>query len=515
MPRAHAKGEKRSTFRGERVPVSPTSREAAALEKASTVSSWSEGHGAMIQTARKRIGGTNAEFEPGTSSYDEDEHPNLTRVQLRSAKPFKQQALMPNTNGYHDCELWLYKDKLGTQHGPFSGALMASWFASGCFRMSLPVKRTCDREFQLLGQLIKTWGRLPFRHQTSPDQPNCSADERPVTAGATPAALPSDCGPAKEKPPLGCDDKFLKDSQISFVGLQEKSRAMITIKALPMAAASHPAGPPAALVRSAERVKVPLGFCDAAELPAEDKRTKGGTKKVANQHEGAWGGYKKCQSAARSFVPPAVTQPAETKTAANRRSTAATAATTAAPMTWAKVCLKVPTKPRWGEPAKQEPVAIENMARFPSLGGKAFTDAVQNKMKNQRQNQQQIQQYEWARRMAADQDFTRWSYDRLRNLPSYVHVPTFFELLRDVDSSAEIEEYVRMHLGNGEEVSRFAQEFVQRRSEWKQLTGWKSPAELRAATGGVDMVSKGRKKMQKLNGTALGFVMAGEAFKKV
>ncbi|XP_075545494.1 uncharacterized protein LOC142579312 [Dermacentor variabilis] len=488
--------------------MSPTSREAAALEKASAVSGRSESHGAIIKTMRKRIGETNTEFESGTSPpYDEDEHPNLTRVQLRSATPLKQQALMPNTNDYRDCELWLYKDRLGCVHGPFSGARMASWFASGCFRMSLPVKRTCDREFQLLGQLIKTLGRLPFSHQTSPDQ-HCSAEKQMVTAGTTPPALPSDCSPAKEKPPLGCDDKILKESQISFVDLKEKPRPMITIKALPMTAARHPKCPPAAFVRSAERAKVPLGFRDAAELPAEDKRTKDGTKGEVNQHEGAWGGYKECQAAARSFVTAAVTQPAEAKTAANRRSTAAT---TTAPMTWAKVCQKTPTKPQWEEPAKQEPVAIENMARFPSLGGKAFTDAVQNKIKNQ----QQSQQYAWARRIAADQDFTRWSYDRLRKLPSYVHVPTFFELLRDVDSNAEIEEYVRMHLGNGEEVSRFAQEFVQRRSQWKQLTGWKSPAELRAATVRVDMASKGRKKTQKLNGTALGFVTAGEAFKKV
>ncbi|XP_037507319.1 GRB10-interacting GYF protein 2 [Rhipicephalus sanguineus] len=510
-PRARAEGEKRSTFRGEQAPMSPRSRESAALNKVSAVSGPSEGHKAMIQTVQERTGETNTEFKSGTPPDSCDEDSTLTRVQLRSAKPSKQQqASMPNTNGSRDCELWLYKDQLGCVHGPFSGACMFSWFASGCFRMSLPVKRTCDREFQLLGQLMNTLGRLPFvADRSSPNQPNCSADK--LQAADTPVALSSsDCSPGNE--PLDCDDKLLKDSQTTFIDSQEKPRAVVSIKAaLPMTGETHPAVPPGTRVRRAERVKAELGFRDTAEPLADDNRSRGGPKKEVKQHEGAWGGYKKYQPAARNFV--SATQPADTKNAVYRRTSTAAVDTPTAPTTWAKVCLKAPTKPQfghgWGDPVgAPEPVAIENMVRFPSLGGKAFAEASQNKTRNQKQDPA------WIRRAAADQDFTRWCYDRLRNLPSYVHVPTFFELLRDVDSSAEIEEYVRQHFGNGEEASRFAREFVQRRFQWKQLTGWKSPAELREATAGVDMAPKGKKKVQKLNGTALGFVVAGEAFKK-
>ncbi|KAL1432888.1 hypothetical protein MTO96_001884 [Rhipicephalus appendiculatus] len=490
--------------------MSPRSREAAALNKVSAVSGPSEGYDAMIQTVRKGTGETNTEFKSGTPPDSCDEDPTLTRVQLRSAKPSEQQqASTPDTNGYRDCELWLYKDQLGCVHGPFSGACMFSWFASGCFRMTLPVKRTCDRDFQLLGQLMTTLGRLPFvADQTSPNQPNCSTDKLQAT-DTTPVAQSPD--PGNEKPPLDCNSKFFKDGQTSFIDSHEKP--VESIKAVHTTAEMHPAVPPGTRVRRAERVKAQLGFRDTAEPLAEDNRTKGGPIiKEVKQHEGAWGGYEKYQ-AARSFVSAASTQPAETKNAVCRRSSTAAVDTPPAPTTWAKVCLKAPTKPQcghgWGDPAgAPEPVAIENMNRFPSLGGKAFADASQNKTRNQQQDPA------WSRRAAADQDFTRWCYDRLRNLPSYVHVPTFFEMLRDVDSSAEIEEYVRQHFGNGEEASRFAREFVQRRFRWKQLTGWKSPAELHEATAGVDMAPKGKKKVQKLNGTALGFVVAGEAFKK-
>ncbi|KAH6948288.1 hypothetical protein HPB50_023342 [Hyalomma asiaticum] len=472
----------------------------------------------MFQTGQKRAGKTqNSEFKSGKPPdfRGDVEHPTQTRAQRRSAKPSKhQRALMPNTYGYHDYELWLYKDQLGCVHGPFSGARMASWFASGCFRMSLPVKRTCDPEFQLLGKLMNTLGRLPFLlHQTSPDEPKYSAEELP-TRDRAPVST-TDCSHGNGKPPSDCDGKFPKLPLTSSTDPQKKQRAVAPTKALPMTGETQREVPPSARVRRVERVKTPLGFRDTAELVAEDNHTEGGLKEQANQPEGAWGGYETYQPAARSFVSAAAKKPAETKNSASRCTSGAsadTAAAAAAPKTWAKVCLKTPTKPQKGhemrdEALTPEPVDIENMTRFPSLGGKAFADAAQSTTNQQHDSV-------WARRAAADQDFTRWSYDTLRNLPSYVHVPTFFELLRDVESSAEIEEYVRIYFGNSEQASRFAQEFVRRRLQWKKLTGWTSPAELHEATARVDVKPKGRKKMQKLDGSALGFVVAGKPFKR-
>lgn len=61
-------------------------------------------------------------------------------------------------------------------------------------------------------------------------------------------------------------------------------------------------------------------------------------------------------------------------------------------------------------------------------------------------------------------------------MPSYVHVPTLFELLKDVDSNEKIAEYVKMHLGGNEDVSSFTEELIRRRATWKKVTGWKSPA---------------------------------------
>jgi hypothetical protein len=39
---------------------------------------------------------------------------------------------------------------------------MAEWFRAGYFTLSLLVKRSCDERYSQLGDLIKTWGRIPF-----------------------------------------------------------------------------------------------------------------------------------------------------------------------------------------------------------------------------------------------------------------------------------------------------------------------------------------------------------------
>ncbi|KAL3209466.1 hypothetical protein MRX96_009202 [Rhipicephalus microplus] len=188
---------------------------------------------------------------------------------------------MPDTNDYSECDLWLYKDHKGCVHGPFSGACMFTWLASGRFRVSLPVKRTCDRDFQRLGQLMTTLGRLPFvADQTSPNQPSYSTDKLQA-ADATLVALSPD--PGNEKPPLDCKSEFLKHGLTSFVDSQE------SIKVVHRTVGTTPAVLPATRVHRDECLKARHGFRGNADLLAEDNRAKGGSKKEVNQHEGALG----------------------------------------------------------------------------------------------------------------------------------------------------------------------------------------------------------------------------------
>ncbi|KAH8026030.1 hypothetical protein HPB51_015379 [Rhipicephalus microplus] len=392
--------------------MSPTSREAPELKKGSAVSSPSEDLNAMIQTVRKRTGESNTEFESGMPLDSCDEDSTQSRVQLRSAKPSKQQqASMLDMNDNSDCDLWLYKDHLGCVHGPFSGACMFSW--------------------------TRRW---PHCHPTLEN----------------------------EEPPLNCNGKFFKGGQTSFIDSQEKP--VESIKVVNPTVETAPAVLPGTRVHRAEHVKAELGFRDNAELLAEDNHTNGSLKEeveaarrslgrlreVPNSTQLRIGGSDTTSRKKEHGLPPYIYRCSRHSCCSNNlgRSVPESADKAANAGTYGRTQVGTP-----------EPVAIENMTRFPSLGGKAFARALQSKSRNQQQDPA------WTRRAAADQDFTRWCYDRLGRLPSYVHVPTFFELLREVDSNSEIEEYVRQHFGSGEEASRFAHEFVQRRLQWKQLTG--------------------------------------------
>lgn len=53
------------------------------------------------------------------------------------------------------------------------------------------------------------------------------------------------------------------------------------------------------------------------------------------------------------------------------------------------------------------------------------------------------------------------------SLTSFVSVPTFVMFLRDVESPYDVEDYVKLYLGDGKEAQDFAKQFVERRSRWR------------------------------------------------
>lgn len=464
-----------------------------------------EDYDAMIQAITENIDDTNTEFESETSQSDDDAPP-VPNVQMSSTSfmqpetrpEFPKPAEIDSSKG-SESELWLYKDSQGCVYGPYPEDRMAAWFASGNFKMSLPLKRICDKEFQVLGEVIKAWGRVPFQSEKHAWYGNAIEDKPDVLSHPTASQTEEPRAPvsvAANHWQRGHDDfKFLRNS-----GPQQ----MDTSAGNDMKVKSHIKMPPTVTravtsrPMSAQRSPYPpLGICDSAELSGYDFSE---TPTRAKQHdvpvEGAWGGYDKVPSQRRPMSSTVIPRPSLGQEPGRQ------------PSTWADVCQQTPVaREPWEEP--QQPVVIENMATFPSLGGTAFTDSTRKK-----------NLCHWERRLAADQDFAQWSYNALRALPSYVHVPTFFELLRDVDSASEIEEYVRMHLGDDDGARRFAQEFIRRRTQWKQLTGWKSPAtvsdcDLKKNEFAGDASGKQHRRAQKVDSSMLGFVMAGEVNRKM
>ncbi|XP_023685025.1 GRB10-interacting GYF protein 1-like isoform X3 [Paramormyrops kingsleyae] len=94
------------------------------------------------------------------SSLDEESFTQTLqdRGNTAAALPLSHEAAMK----------WFYKDPQGEIQGPFTTQEMSEWFQAGYFSMGLLVKRGCDEGFQLLGDVIKMWGRVPFAPGPSP-----------------------------------------------------------------------------------------------------------------------------------------------------------------------------------------------------------------------------------------------------------------------------------------------------------------------------------------------------------
>ncbi|KAL1116396.1 hypothetical protein AAG570_004870 [Ranatra chinensis] len=60
-------------------------------------------------------------------------------------------------------------------------------------------------------------------------------------------------------------------------------------------------------------------------------------------------------------------------------------------------------------------------------------------------------------------EFTQWCSAALANMSTVVDIPTFVGFLRDIESPADIHEYVKMCLGETKEALDFARQFIERR----------------------------------------------------
>ncbi|XP_064480233.1 uncharacterized protein LOC135393850 [Ornithodoros turicata] len=330
--------------------------------------------------------------------------------------------------GSTDCFLWLYKDQRGCAHGPYPEERMATWFIAGNLKMSLPVKRVCDVQFQLLGDIIKTTGRVPFqtheqRQGTAPSDPGCSL---PLTSHVIPvrdADLMSKSFPFPEMQSLYPLPRPSAVTRFLIGHGRTYDNIIPSTSYIPLLAKVEPLSdlPTLSKVQS---------------LPSPGS-TKGDAKERRPEPSGA---RADCKVGHQRTAMVTLVQPSPHKTRSQHKTTTGKALNK-------------------GKPATSSAPA-----------GTATTNAKDT---------------DEERRLAADRYFTRWSCTSLSKFPSYIHVPTFFELLRDVESNAEIREYVQMHLGDSEDVRGFAQEFIRKRAYWKWVTGRKGPLDVSEDSSGL------------------------------
>lgn len=72
-----------------------------------------------------------------------------------------------------------------------------------------------------------------------------------------------------------------------------------------------------------------------------------------------------------------------------------------------------------------------------------------------------------SRSTAERNEFEDWCTGALESLQAQVDIPTFLTFLRDIESPYEVHDYVKSYVGDGKPQKKFAMEYLERRSRWK------------------------------------------------
>lgn len=70
--------------------------------------------------------------------------------------------------------------------------------------------------------------------------------------------------------------------------------------------------------------------------------------------------------------------------------------------------------------------------------------------------------------LSDEDDLVMWCRMKLGDLKTSVDIPTLIELIKDVESPYELNDYVRLYLGESKETRDFAQQFRERKNQMKQ-----------------------------------------------
>ncbi|ESP03518.1 hypothetical protein LOTGIDRAFT_171304 [Lottia gigantea] len=182
----------------------------------------------------------------------------------------------------------------------------------------------------------------------------------------------------------------------------------------------------------------------------------------------------------------------------------------------------------WEQPPSSKKKAAATVAKdFPALkdkkGGAAATKAT--KTTNAKTTKEEVVVKSLFKPQQKSDEFTTWCENALKTIATSVDVPTFIAFLQDVESPYEVHDYVRSYLGETKAVNDFSKMYLEKRSQYKNKKRqekrqqedsiWgpapainpkeRKPAQ--ASDGGNAQKSKGKKKkkMQKLDGSVLGF----------
>lgn len=173
---------------------------------------------------------------------------------------------------------------------------------------------------------------------------------------------------------------------------------------------------------------------------------------------------------------------------------------------------------------------------FPSLAGNPVVGASSSRSSKSQQSKKAEEQvmklFEVHAKAAPTDELTAWCVQVLGGIQSYLDIPTVVAILKDVESPAEVQEYVHNFFGNSLDTKDFVQQFLQRRERYlKSCSSVPRPEdtftlaassiasmaarEASAATQGDGFTAarskkKKKSKMQKVDSSLLGFTVQAD-----
>jgi len=152
-------------------------------------------------------------------------------------------------------------------------------------------------------------------------------------------------------------------------------------------------------------------------------------------------------------------------------------------MSWAgKIAANTPTPPQaranggnpWATSNGQTAAAIVAPAGFwdPVVPDQpAQTQQQQNKKNNNKNKKKKAEEEQKVKQIFNEKkpknDFEEWCSKALQGLQAQVDIPTFLGFLMDIESPYEVHDYVKSYVGEGKAQKKFAVDYLERRSRWK------------------------------------------------
>ena len=137
--------------------------------------------------------------------------------------------------------------------------------------------------------------------------------------------------------------------------------------------------------------------------------------------------------------------------------------------------------------------------------------------KQQKPSAPTIENYSFLQNMDISDEFMKWCEEQLKYFNVELHIPTFVNFLKEIESCAEIEDYASSYLGESKQAKEFAQQFfLNRESQLKQAKQQQREEEYESNNSHLQQQQqqafskkpqKKRSKGHKLDGQLLGFTV--------